>query len=225
MHRNGIFHRDIKPENILLNGETVKLADLGSCRGLYQDQPLTEYISTRWYRAPECLLTDGYYSYKMDIWGVGCVMYEILSLCPLFPGDDELDQINKIHDIIGTPAKNILDFFRKHATHMEINFPEKKWKGFAKMIPHVSPEGVEIIEKMLIYDKDERWTASQLLKHQFFKEFRDFEHQQISQFTTGPQGFARSISSNLADNLSQYSRRNSDNASDVEVGSGIGMPT
>ena len=138
---------------------------------------MTEYISTRWYRAPECLLTDGYYSYKMDIWGVGCVMYEILSLCPLFPGDDELDQINKIHDIIGTPSKQILDFFRKHATHMEINFPEKKWKGITKMIPHVTPDGSEIIEKMLIYDKDERWTASQLLKHPYFKEFRDFEHQ------------------------------------------------
>ena len=91
VHANGMIHRDIKPENILLNGDVVKLADLGSCRGLYQDQPLTEYISTRWYRAPECLLTDGYYGYKMDIWGVGCVMYEILSLCPLFPGDDELD--------------------------------------------------------------------------------------------------------------------------------------
>ena len=104
-------------------------------------------------------------------------MYEVLSLCPLFPGDDELDQINKIHDIIGTPSKQILDFFRKHATHMEINFPEKKWKGITKMIPHVTPDGSEIIEKMLIYDKDERWTASQLLKHPYFKEFRDFEHQ------------------------------------------------
>ena len=180
MHRNGIFHRDIKPENILLSGETVKLADLGSCRGLYQDQPLTEYISTRWYRAPECLLTDGYYGYKMDIWGVGCVMYEVLSLCPLFPGDDELDQINKIHHILGTPSQRILDFFRKHATHMEINFPPQRFRGFASQIPHVSPDGQEIIAKMLIYDKDERWTASQLLKHAYFKELRDMDHQQIS---------------------------------------------
>lgn len=76
---------------------------------------------------------------------------------------------------------------------------------------------------MLIYDKDERWTATQLLKHVYFKEFRDLETAKISQFTSGPQGFARSISSNLADNLSQYSRRNSDNASDVDNGGSSGL--
>jgi renal tumor antigen len=94
-------------------GDTVKLADLGSCRGLYSKPPFTEYISTRWYRAPECLLTDGYYGYKMDIWGAGCVFFEILSLFPLFPGNNELDQINKIHNIMGTPGQDILDNFQK----------------------------------------------------------------------------------------------------------------
>ena len=59
MHRNGIFHRDIKPENVLIMDDCLKLADFGSCRGIYSKQPYTEYISTRWYRAPECLLTDG----------------------------------------------------------------------------------------------------------------------------------------------------------------------
>ena len=84
-------NRDIKPENILISEDHVKLADFGSCRGIYSKQPYTEYISTRWYRAPECLLTDGYYGYKMDLWGVGCVLFEVISLFPLFPGNDEVD--------------------------------------------------------------------------------------------------------------------------------------
>merc|ERR1711903_247958 len=83
--------------------DMLKLADFGSCRGIYSKQPYTEYISTRWYRAPECLLTDGYFNYKMDMWGVGCVFFEILSLYPLFPGTNELDQIQKVHNVLGTP--------------------------------------------------------------------------------------------------------------------------
>ncbi len=70
-------------------------------------QPYTEYISTRWYRAPECLLTDGYYGAKMDIWGIGCVLFEVLALFPLFPGTDEADQIVRIHKIMGTPPKEV----------------------------------------------------------------------------------------------------------------------
>ena len=83
----------------MITNDTLKVADLGSCRGIYSQPPYTEYISTRWYRPPECLLTDGFYSYKMDLWGIGCVMFEITSLFPLFPGNDETDQIQKIHNV------------------------------------------------------------------------------------------------------------------------------
>ena len=103
MHKNGIFHRDIKPENILMKDDFVKLIDFGSCRGVFSKQPYTEYISTRWYRPPECLFSDGFYNFKvtqkifiviisqMDIWGCGCLFYEMLTLKPLFPGKDEFD--------------------------------------------------------------------------------------------------------------------------------------
>ncbi|KAI8912837.1 kinase-like domain-containing protein [Gorgonomyces haynaldii] len=108
MHSKGIFHRDIKPENILIKENTVKLADFGSCRGIHSKQPYTEYIATRWYRSPECLLCDGIYTYKMDLWGCGCVLYEILTKMPLFPGSNELDQLHRIHAVVGTPHPKLL---------------------------------------------------------------------------------------------------------------------
>lgn len=160
MHKNGIFHRDIKPENILIMDDCVKLADFGSCRGIYSKQPYTEYISTRWYRAPECLLTDGYYGYKMDLWGVGCVLFEIIALYPLFPGNDELDQINKIHNIVGTPEETLLAKFQKYATHMELDFPQQDGTGILKLIPNGSEEVKDLIIKLLVYNPDNRITAS-----------------------------------------------------------------
>ncbi len=167
-------------------------------------------------------MTDGHYGYKMDIWGVGCVFFEILSLFPLFPGENELDQIHKIHNILGTPPKELLDKFQKNATHMKLEFEPKPFVGIAKLIPHVSAEAQDLILKMLTYNADDRYTASQCLKHPCFKELRD---QDMAQFTAGPAGFARSLSrSNLVENTSQYSRRNSDNTS--EQGNSIGaVPT
>ena len=172
MHKNGIFHRDIKPENILLLKNKVKLADLGSCKGIYSKPPFTEYISTRWYRAPECLLTDGYYNYKMDIWGVGCVFYELLTLEPIFPGDDEIDQVNKINYILGSPPEDLFEKFVKNSAHRnEFNFEYQKGVGIYRYLNHVSPDVVDLISKMLIYDPDLRPTARECLNHKCFKEY------------------------------------------------------
>jgi len=171
MHRNGIFHRDIKPENILVTDDELKLADFGSCRGIYSKQPYTEYISTRWYRAPECLLTDGFYNYKMDMWGVGCVFFEVLSLYPLFPGTNELDQVTKIHNILGTPNAETLAKLKKHSnSHIDFNFPHQEPQTMAKLIPHCSAECIDVIGRLLAYDPDDRLSARQAVKHAYFKE-------------------------------------------------------
>ena len=176
MHRNGIFHRDIKPENVLIADDVIKLADFGSCRGVHSKQPYTEYISTRWYRPPECLLTDGYYGAKMDLWGVGCVFFELLTTNPLFPGENEYDQINLIHKVLGTPHVDVLSDFESKTKSIKIDFKVVKGSGFDALLPgHVSDLAKDLMKGLLVYKAEDRITTKQALKHQYFKEFRAME--------------------------------------------------
>ncbi|XP_041703134.1 MAPK/MAK/MRK overlapping kinase-like isoform X2 [Coregonus clupeaformis] len=171
MHSNEIFHRDVKPENILIKHDVLKLGDFGSCRSLHSKPPHTEYISTRWYRAPECLLTDGYYSHKMDMWSVGCVFYEIISLSPLFPGTNELDQVTKIHDVLGTPDSSLLQKFPQSRA-MRFDFPLRKGSGISPLIPNCSAPSLSLLYQMLAYDPEERIGARAALQHVYFRELR-----------------------------------------------------
>ena len=184
LHSKGIFHRDIKPENILQRDDTVKLADFGSCRGRNTKHPYTEYISTRWYRAPECLLTDGYYNCQMDIWGVACVWFEMLSLYPLFPGEkDEIDQINKIFSIKGNPPESLQEEWKKNASHIDFNFPNHKGKEIKQLLPHVSEECCDLIEKLLVYNPEERLTATAAKNHPYFRDLREIEAKRFRQIS------------------------------------------
>lgn len=191
MHRKGIFHRDIKPENILIEnctdvGRGLKLADFGSCRGIYSKQPYTEYISTRWYRAPECLLTDGYYGPEMDMWGAGCVMFEITSLYPLYPGSNEVDQISRIHKVLGTPSQEILQKFRsKGASHISFDFPQQKGIGIPQLVPHAGVDAIDLMVKLIKYDASERISAREAMRHPYFRDVREAESQKTSEAQKG----------------------------------------
>lgn len=191
MHKKGIFHRDIKPENILIESTTevcrgLKLADFGSCRGIYSKQPYTEYISTRWYRAPECLLTDGYYGPEMDLWGAGCVMFEITSLYPLFPGSNEVDQISRIHKVLGTPSPELLNKFKsKGASHISFDFQPQKGIGVPQLIPHAPADSVDLMVKLLKYDAAERITAREAMRHPYFKDIRESEQKETAKASSG----------------------------------------
>ncbi|KAJ3318428.1 Aldehyde dehydrogenase [Boothiomyces sp. JEL0866] len=170
----GIFHRDIKPENILIKENTIKLADFGSCRGIHSKQPYTEYIATRWYRSPECLLCDGIYTFKMDLWGAGCVLYEIITKAPLFPGSNELDQLHRIHGVVGTPSQKLLKkMLGPKGIAPEYNFTPKEGTGIPALLPNASNECIDLLTSLLIYDPDIRITSREALKHSFFREYNE----------------------------------------------------
>ena len=220
MHKKGIFHRDIKPENILIEkdacneiGRGLKLADFGSCRGIYSKQPYTEYISTRWYRAPECLLTDGYYGPEMDLWGAGCVMFEISSLYPLFPGTNELDQINRIHKILGTPNPDVLNKFKaKGAAHISFDFPFTKGVGVPNLLTHVSADTIDLVDKLLKYDWSERISAREAMRHPYFKDIRESEAKKAALLAT-----ANNENNNNNNESSRGSHKQLNNARDASL--------
>ena len=178
-HKNGIFHRDLKPENILLKDYHLVLADLGSCKGIKARMPFTEYVSTRWYRAPECIMTNGYYNYKMDMWGVGCVLFEMATLFPLFPGDNEIDQMIKIQNILGPPPEEVINLYKQNSfdkdnqTSIDINI---KGKGFEKYLSHCNELFIDLLQKLLVYHPEERLSAKQALQHNYFNDITENQY-------------------------------------------------
>uniref|UniRef100_A0A7R9V655 Protein kinase domain-containing protein n=1 Tax=Chlamydomonas euryale TaxID=1486919 RepID=A0A7R9V655_9CHLO len=98
-------------------------------------------------------------------------MFEIMALFPLFPGSNEMDQLAKIHDVMGTPSPELLSQIK--CRDMDLNFPYREGTGIAALVPHISPEALDLIEKMIAYNADDRVSARQALKHPFFKELRE----------------------------------------------------
>ena len=175
-HKNGIFHRDLKPENILLKDHHLVLADLGSCKGIKVKQPFTEYVSTRWYRAPECIMTIGYYNYKMDMWGVGCVLFEMAALFPLFTGENEMETMEQIQNILGPPSEEIINLYKKNHIDeenqkcLDINI---KGKGFEKKLSHCNELFIDLLKKLIVYNPEERLSAKQALQHNYFQDINE----------------------------------------------------
>ncbi|XP_047187263.1 serine/threonine-protein kinase ICK-like isoform X1 [Scophthalmus maximus] len=169
IHQHGFFHRDMKPENLLCMGpELVKIADFGLAREIRSLPPYADYVSTRWYRAPEVLLRSTSYSSPIDQWAVGCIMAELYTLRPLFPGSSEVDTILKICQVVGTPKKNDWQEGYQLASAMNFRWPRCDPSNLKTLIPNASPEAIRLMTDLLQWNPRKRPASAQALRYSYF---------------------------------------------------------
>jgi cyclin-dependent kinase-like len=173
-HSHGIIHRDIKPENLLVsNSGVLKLCDFGFARALAGGGAMyTEYVSTRWYRAPELLVGDAQYGPAVDVWAVGCLIAEITDGNPLFPGDSDIDQLYLIVKCFGRLTPRFEEIFARNplftgVTVPRVAHPETLERRFSTWDPQL----VSFMRACLRYDPAERPTAADLLQHPYLAGF------------------------------------------------------
>jgi mitogen-activated protein kinase 1/3 len=189
MHSANIIHRDLKPANILANKNCdLKICDLGLGRGEVRDEDdeekkieLTEYVITRWYRAPEVILCPSEYSKAVDIWSIGCIFAELLGRQPLFPGDHYLDQIQKIISVLGTPKNDDLEFITKvEAKEFLMKLVKRTKQTWSSLFPNANPVALDLLGKMLTFNPKKRYTVDQCISHPYFEGLHDPEQEPIT---------------------------------------------
>lgn len=187
VHKHGYFHRDMKPENLLVNGDVVKLADFGLAREIRARPPFTDYVSTRWYRAPEVLLRTSVYNSPVDIWACGGIMAELYTLRPLFPGSSESDQLYKICSVLGTPSQTIWPEGIRLAQQLGFRFPTFGPTSLETLIPMASESGISVMNAMMTWDPSRRMSTAKVLQHPYFEAAAVPEHVPAEANTRLPQ--------------------------------------
>eukprot|EP00759_Apiculatamorpha_spiralis_P042651 PhF_6_TR40557/c0_g1_i1/m.60808/K04371/MAPK1_3; mitogen-activated protein kinase 1/3 len=188
VHAAGVLHRDLKPSNVLLNENCeLRLCDFGMARvhvAATATSPaanvdvggMTDYVTTRWYRAPELLMEERNYDTAIDIWSCGCILAELLLQRPLFPGKDHIHQISCIVGLLGLPSADEISHIgspqaRDYVLHMTptTSSPEIWRSHFPET---VSPMALDLVQKMLTFDPRRRLTAEQVLSHDWLASYQ-----------------------------------------------------
>ena len=174
MHSAGILHRDLKPRNLLVNSNCdLKICDFGLARANipYQRmhaQQMTDYVATRWYRAPEVLISSKNYTTAMDMWSVGCIFGELLIRKPILPGTEMNHQLDLITTLIGSPSDDDINAIsNKKAREKLIRMPKKKGKKLELVFNGCDPMALDLLKKLLVFNPDNRLTAEQALEHPY----------------------------------------------------------
>ena len=166
IHSCNVLHRDLKPSNLLVNENCdLKITDFGLSRGVNPSDCLdflTEYVVTRWYRAPEIVLSSDTYTKAVDMWSVGCIFGELLGRKPLFPGSDHVNQLATILDVLGTPnVERDLHHVPEKARRYIAGLPRAEGKPLRSVYPEASEEALQLLGGMLCWDPAQRCTVAQ----------------------------------------------------------------
>lgn len=183
IHSAGVIHRDITPANILVNTNCdLRICDFGLAKEENdQGEYMTDYVTMRWYRAPELVMEDKNYSVQIDVWGIGCILGELLGSRPLFQGKDRVHQLDKIVEILGTPSEEDINAVgsstaQKYLKRKRI-VPPVDWKA---RYPKASPEALDLLSKMLVFNPNKRITVLEAMRHPFLESLHDDADDNVS---------------------------------------------
>ena len=179
IHSAGIVHRDLKPSNVLINSDAcIKICDFGLARSVMsltgKDIIMTDYVATRWYRAPEVLLGSTKYNSQADMWSVGCIFGELLNGKPMFPGTSTLNQLNKILEVTGKPNKeDILSIQSELAQNMLENINNIKQKNLKTLFPKATAIELDLLGRLLQFNPNKRINVLEALEHPYVADFHE----------------------------------------------------